>query len=93
MRNGRDVSVLIVLERFEHPPIPRCDTTLTIDGRRQPPPTVNLQAHDRVVVAWYGRAAGEAQLDVACSSGQTLTRNLHLAAGSVTTVRHYLVKR
>jgi hypothetical protein len=45
----KSATLLVILDRFVgHPPLPRCTSSLTIGNRRQPRPSVNLQAHDRV---------------------------------------------
>jgi len=90
----RTAALLVVLDRFvRRPPLPRCVSSLTIGDRRQPRPTVDLQAHDRVVLVWYDLDAGDARLDFRCRSGQTLTRTLILAERRVATIRTRLAYR
>jgi hypothetical protein len=87
-------TLLVIFDRFvRRPPLPRCVPSLTIGKRRQSRPTVDLQAHDRVVLVWYDLDAGAARLDFRCRSGQTFTRTLHLGERRVATIRTRLAYR
>jgi hypothetical protein len=95
LRSARTTAtLLVILDRFvSRLPLPPCAASLTIGNRRQSRPTVDLQAHDRVVLVWYDLDAGDARLDFRCRSGQTFTRTQHLREGRVATIRTRLAYR
>ncbi|HYH07080.1 MAG TPA: hypothetical protein VEK11_08485 [Thermoanaerobaculia bacterium] len=79
--------VLAVLERATTPGAPPCDASLTI-GQRQHRAAVDLQMHQRVVLAWYELpASSDARLDVRCAGATPFTRQLRLEPRAIATVR------
>lgn len=80
-------AVVAVFERSAKPGDLPCEASLTIEPRRHRP-DVNLQMHQRVVLAWYDLpATASPRLDVECPEAPRLTRQLQLASREIVTVR------
>ena len=80
-RAGR-AAVVVVLDRFEHPPLSRCEAMLMRERGRPTGPAVDLQAYDRLVMIWYDLLASpDVRITISCGRSQTFVQTLGLASG------------
>jgi len=92
-QEGR-AALVVVLNRFEHPPLRRCAVTLMESSGRRIAPAVDLQAYDRVVMIWYDLlASGNTRIAVSCNSQQPFVQTVHLVSGQIETVRRNLHRK
>lgn len=91
--NGR-AALLAVLNRYVAPrALPVCEGSLILPDSSEEHPSVDLQAHDRVVLVWYDLPlASVARLELRCGGRLPFTQDVGLHAGAIVGVRADLPK-
>ncbi len=84
----RRATLVAVLNRFDRPPLQKCNGVLIGPAGERIAPSVDLQAYDRIVLAWYDLMSSEAmRFTVSCAEQLRFTRRVPLTGGNIATIR------